>query len=222
MTLLRRSARRLLASALWGIGSAGGKCGGCLSLLPCAPGDRKDRAMGRSGQSSRPGVRRARIVIVVLLLMVSVLAVVPFQRAVAAERGNGEVMRRSTAAQPAVGVAATVPPEFQDSTVWSGFTLPSAISFAQSGRVFVAEKSGLIKVFDSTSDTTASTVTDLRTVVHDFWDRGMLGMAVDPQLGTAGHNFLYVLYAYDTTPVAGSTDGCVVQSRLSRIPVDPA
>ena len=195
--------------------------------------------MGRSGQSSRPGVRRARIVIVVLLLMVSVLAVVPFQRAVAAERGNGEVMRRSTAAQPAVGVAATVPPEFQDSTVWSGFTLPSAISFAQSGRVFVAEKSGLIKVFDSTSDTTASTVTDLRTVVHDFWDRGMLGMAVDPQLGTAGHNFLYVLYAYDAAPgqtapqwndacpgppngPGATTDGCVVQSRLSRIPVDPA
>jgi hypothetical protein len=64
-------------------------------------------------------------------------------------------------------------------------------------------------------------------------------MALDPQLGTAGHNYLYVLYAYDAAPgqtppqwndacpgppngPGPTTNGCVVQGRLSRIPVDPA
>jgi glucose/arabinose dehydrogenase len=151
--------------------------------------------------------------------------------------GEGEVLRRSAATQPEAA-AATVPPDFQDEIRWSGFTLPTALSFAPNGRVYVAEKSGLIKVFTNTLDTTPSTAADLRTVVHDFWDRGMLGMAVDPQLGTAGHNYLYVLYTYDAAPgrtapqwndtclgspngPGATDDGCVVQGRLSRIPVDP-
>jgi glucose/arabinose dehydrogenase len=38
--------------------------------------------------------------------------------------------------------------------VFSGLTEPTAVQFAPDGRVFVAEKSGLIKVFDDLTDTT--------------------------------------------------------------------
>jgi glucose/arabinose dehydrogenase len=180
--------------------------------------------------------RRTRIGVLVALVLGWSLSVVPLPAA-AQGPGEGEVLRRSAATQPAAA-AATVPAGFQDQIVWSGFTLPTALAFAPNGRVFVGQKNGLIRVFTNTGDTTPSTVVDLGTAVHDFWDRGLLGMAADPQLGTAGHNYLYVLYTYDAAPgrtapqwndacpgspngPGATTDGCVVQGRLSRIPVDP-
>lgn len=148
--------------------------------------------------------------------------------------GGGEVLnqRDQTDANEATS---TVPTGFIDSTIWSGFSLPTAISFSPDGKVFVGQKNGLIKVFDSTSDASASTVIDLSTKVDNYWDRGFLGLTVDPSFGIAGHNFIYTLYTYDAppgqtapvwndacpTPPGPTTDGCVVTGRLSRIPVDP-
>ena len=80
----------------------------------------------------------------------------------------------------ATAQASTLPQGFNEQTVFSGLTEPTAIRFSPDGRVFVAEKSGLIKVFDSLSDPTPSVFADLRTKVHDFWDRGLLGIALDP------------------------------------------
>jgi glucose/arabinose dehydrogenase len=126
---------------------------------------------------------------------------------------------------------------FQESVVWSGLTNPTALRFAADGRVFVAEKSGVIKVFDSLSDTTPTTFNDLTTNVHNFWDRGLLGMALDPSLtgGTGNGSYLYVLYAYDhilgstapaprwgdtcVSPPGATTDGCLISGRLSRFAV---
>ena len=105
------------------------------------------------------------------------------------------------------------------------------VRFAPDGRAYVASKSGIINVFDSTADTTPTQFVDLRSKVHDFWDRGLLGMALDPQF-TTGRPYVYVLYAYDKapdsilqprwgdtcpTPPGATADGCVVTGRLSRI-----
>ena len=62
-------------------------------------------------------------------------------------------------------VAAAVPVGFQESVVWSGLTNPTAIRFAADGRVFVAEKSGNIKVFDNLADTTPTVFSDLPGIV---------------------------------------------------------
>jgi glucose/arabinose dehydrogenase len=92
--------------------------------------------------------------------------------------------------------AATLLQGFTDETIWSGLTNPVNIEFAPDGAAFVAEKGGEIKVFDSVSDTTPSTFgTGLAPAVHDFWDRGMLGLAIDPQFPT--RPYVYVLYTYD-------------------------
>jgi glucose/arabinose dehydrogenase/PKD repeat protein len=131
--------------------------------------------------------------------------------------------------------AATLPDGFQETTAFSGLTNPTTVRFASDGRVFVAEKSGLIKIFSGLADTTPTTFADLRTNVHNFWDRGLLGMALHPDFPATP--YVYVLYTHDaaiggTAPRWGSAgatsdgcpnppgatgDGCVVSGRLSRL-----
>ena len=123
--------------------------------------------------------------------------------------------------RPAAG--ATLPPGFSESIVWSGLTNPMAVRFAPDGRIFVAEKSGRIKVFDSLADQTPTVVADLSGAVQNWWDRGLLGLAIDPAFPT--RPYVYVLYTYDSggwgdacpTPPGPTTDGCVVHGRLSRL-----
>ncbi len=135
----------------------------------------------------------------------------------------------------AQATAGLMPPGFRETTALSDLSLPMAARFAPDGRVFVAEKSGLVKVFDSLADTTPTTFADLRTNVHNFHDRGLLGFALDPAF--PAKPYAYVLYAYDAaiggaaprwgtpgatsdgcpTPPGETADGCVVSGRLSRL-----
>jgi uncharacterized repeat protein (TIGR01451 family) len=126
--------------------------------------------------------------------------------------------------------ASALPEGFQETTVFTGLTNPAAIEFAADGRVFVAEKGGRIKVFSNLGDSSPDLFANLSANVHDFWDRGMLGFALDPDF-TTGSPYVYVLYTYDA-PIGGSPptwgdgcpnppgatgDGCVVSARLSRL-----
>ena len=125
--------------------------------------------------------------------------------------------------------AVTLPAGFAEETVATGLTQPTAVRFSSDGRVFVAEKGGLIKEFDSLSDTTPRVYADLRQKVHDFWDRGLLGIALDPSFPT--RSVIYALYTYDA-PIGGAApvysdgcadatgSGCKVSGRLSRILAD--
>ena len=189
------------------------------------------------GNPARRTARRICSFALLVALGVALLSPAPVAAAPPPDRG-GEVLGRATrsAAPTSPAVAAAVPSGFSDVAVWSGLTLPTAIAFAPGGKVFVGEKGGIVKVFDSPADPTPTQVVDLHPQVQDFWDRGLLGLAVDPGFGTAGHNFIYVLYTHDHNPVGNpaswgdgcptppgpTTDGCTVTGNLSRIPVDPA
>src|SRR5947208_597 len=123
---------------------------------------------------------------------------------------------------PSSARAGTLPSGFQESISFGGLVHPTVIRFASDGRVFIAEKSGLILVFDSLQDTTPTVFADLRTNVDDYWDRGLLGMALDPNF--PANPYVYVLYSYDhqlgspdpppkwgdacPTPPGPTTDGC--------------
>src|SRR5579871_1383194 len=129
----------------------------------------------------------------------------------------------------APAAAATLPTGFQESVVFSGLTNPTAVRFAADGRVFVAEKSGLIKVFPSLSATAPTVFADLSTSVMNYWDRGLLGLALHPAFPSTP--YVYVLYTLDApiggtppvwndacpTPPGPTTGGCVVGARLSRL-----
>lgn len=134
---------------------------------------------------------------------------------------------------PAAGPG--LPAGFREEIVFSGLTQPTAVRFAADGRVFVAEKSGIVKIFDNLSDSTPTVFADLRTQVHNFWDRGLLGLALDPAFPS--NPWVYVLYTHDApiggtaprwgsvgatfdgcpTPPGPTADGCVVSGRLSRL-----
>ncbi|MCI0614100.1 PQQ-dependent sugar dehydrogenase, partial [bacterium] len=132
-------------------------------------------------------------------------------------------------------IAGTLPAGFQETVIFSGLTQPTAIRFASDGRIFVAEKRGVIKVFDSLTDTTPDIFADLNKNVYNFWDRGLLGVALHPNFPATP--YVYVLYSYDAdiggtapkwgtegvysdpcpSPPGATADGCVVSARLSRL-----
>ena len=108
-----------------------------------------------------------------------------------------------------------------------------AARFAPDGRIYVAFKEGVVRMYDAPGDTTAVTTLDIRQDVHDFHDRGLLGLALDPQFDS-GRPYIYVLYTYDfdpfsttfprwgdtcPTPPGETADGCVVSARLARYTV---
>ena len=113
----------------------------------------------------------------------------------------------------------------------SGLVNPTVLQFAPDGRIFVGQKNGVIKVFQSLTDTNPVTFADLSNKVDDYWDRGLLGMALPPNFPT--DPYVYVLYAYDApiggtaptwndacpTPPGPTTDGCLVSGRVSRLQI---
>jgi glucose/arabinose dehydrogenase/PKD repeat protein len=136
-----------------------------------------------------------------------------------------------TQAGPTGAEASTLPGGFRDSVVLSGLTNPTVLQFAPDGRIFVGQKNGVIKVYQNLTDTSPVTFADLSGEVDDYWDRGLLGLALPPNF--PANPYVYVLYAYDApiggtapkwndgcpTPPGPTTDGCVVSARVSRLQI---
>ena len=133
---------------------------------------------------------------------------------------------------------AGLPEGFREYVVLSGLHEPTAVEFARNGRIVVAEKSGTLKIFDSFGDHDPAVYDDLRPEVDDFWDRGMLGLALAPNY--PDDPGIYVLYTFNAAiggtpprwapeaadgtdpcpdPPGPTADGCVVSGRLSRLEV---
>ena len=82
--------------------------------------------------------------------------------------------------------------------VQSGFELPTSAAVTSTGLVFVSEKSGVVKTISPDSEggwSTPDTVLDLRELVFDSGDSGLIGIAVDPDF--ADNGFVYVSYVLD-------------------------
>jgi PKD repeat protein len=185
-------------------------------------GENGNRRLGRDATTAQHPTGRRRRALGILLTLLLVLT-------------TGIV----ATAIPSSAQAATLQPGFNEEVVFSGLTNPTAVRFASDGRVFVAEKRGVIKVFDSLTDTSPGVFADLNVNVYNFWDRGLLGMTLAPNFPT--DPYVYVLYTYDhvldqdppsptprwgtpgvysdpcPTPPGATADGCVVSGRLSRL-----
>lgn len=127
--------------------------------------------------------------------------------------------------------AAPLPQGFQETVVLRDLERPTEVRFAPDGKIFVAEQSGMIKVWSSLTDETPTVFADLRTNVYNYFDRGLLGMALDPQFPQ--RPYVYVLYTHDaaiggTAPLWGTPGAtydpcdrqagdCIASGRLSRL-----
>ena len=131
------------------------------------------------------------------------------------------------------GSASAIPPGFHRTAALAGRIEPTGVYFAHDGRIFVTEKSGVVFVYANIADPSPAVFADLSANVHDFWDRGLLGFALDPRFPE--QPYVYALYAlngglFDDVPprwpatgCPNPTDpgaGCVIGGRLSRLTVD--
>src|SRR5829696_3202664 len=70
---------------------------------------------------------------------------------------------------------------------------PTALDFTPDGRMLVGSKPGRLYVVDNGS---RSKALDLGPDVCSNSERGLLGVAVDPDFQDSGHKYVYVYYTY--------------------------
>jgi glucose/arabinose dehydrogenase len=98
--------------------------------------------------------------------------------------------------------AATLPPGFSETQVASGLSSPTAMAFAPDGRLFVCQQGGQLRVIKNGALLAAPF---LSVTVNSSGERGLLGVAFDPDFAT--NQFVYVYYTA-TTPA--------IHNRVSR------
>lgn len=98
----------------------------------------------------------------------------------------------------------------------SSFVLPVATTFAPDGRIFVAEKRGMVWVIEN-GQRLPQPFIDLRHEVMSHHDRGLLGMTLHPEFDSNG--YIYLLYTVDHDGT-GSYQRTDVFSRLTRYTAD--
>lgn len=92
-------------------------------------------------------------------------------------------------------VAATLPAGFSESVVAGGISRPTAMAFAPDGRLFVCQQNGQLLVIKHGALLPDPFVT---VPVDSSGERGLLGVAFDPNFATNG--FVYAYYTVNTTP----------------------
>lgn len=104
---------------------------------------------------------------------------------------------------------ASLPPGFVETSVATGLTDPTAMEFAPNGDLWVLQQGGLVKRFQSGS-TTADVVGNIANLgISSDGERGVLGIAFDPQYATNKEVYLYYT---STTPA--------IHNRVSRFTVN--
>ena len=98
----------------------------------------------------------------------------------------------------AAQAAPNPPTNFLDEAVISNLSQPVAFAFLPDGRLLVGEKAGKLKLFSQSNETwtLVGTALDITSATCSSGEQGLLGIAVDPQFGTTGNNYLYL---YSTT-----------------------
>src|SRR6266487_1229133 len=93
--------------------------------------------------------------------------------------------------------AATLPPGFTEAQVGSNLSgSPTAMAFAPDGRLFVCQQGGQLRVIKNGVLLSTPFVT---LTVDSSGERGLLGIAFDPNFAT--NHYLYVYYTVATSPI---------------------
>ncbi len=90
----------------------------------------------------------------------------------------------------------TYPLGFAQTLVASGMTNPTVMAFATDERIFVAQQNGVLRVIKNGALLTTPFV---QLTVNSTGERGLIGIALDPNFGING--FIYLYYSVPGTPV---------------------
>ncbi|HEY8598318.1 MAG TPA: PQQ-dependent sugar dehydrogenase, partial [Thermomicrobiales bacterium] len=102
-----------------------------------------------------------------------------------------------------VAAATALPPGFNQQVVAGGLNLPTAFAYLPDSRVLIAEKDGKVRL--ATNGALAPTpFIDISARVNSYWDRGLLGLAVDPNFASNGYVYLLFSYENNAADAAGS------------------
>ena len=108
--------------------------------------------------------------------------------------------------------SAALPPGFVDEAIQGGFSNPVDACFDGSGRLFVAEKRGIVRVIQD-GVLLPQPLIDLTAEVHDGGDKGLLGITLDPSFAQNGR--IYLLYNVD--PIFGQPDEPAASASFGRL-----
>ncbi|MEP7117072.1 MAG: PQQ-dependent sugar dehydrogenase [Acidobacteriota bacterium] len=105
----------------------------------------------------------------------------------------------------AAPIAATLPQDFTESVVASGLESPTTMQFAPDGRLFVLEQAGRVRVIQNGAllDLPFMTLT-----VENNGERGLLGIAFDPDFADPDSRWVYLYY---------TVSGAGVHNRVIRV-----
>jgi glucose/arabinose dehydrogenase len=92
---------------------------------------------------------------------------------------------------------ATYPRGFRETPIAAGLALPTAFAFFPDGRIVIAEKAGVVRMVKD-GRLLSTPFVDVSDRVNDYWDRGLLGIAVDPN--QAANPYVYLLYTFENDP----------------------
>ncbi len=108
--------------------------------------------------------------------------------------------------------AATPPANFSDSLV-ATIDSPTALAFTPDGRILVTTQDGTLRVFQGGS-LLSTPAFDLSGQLCSDFERGLLGIAVDPAFAT--NHFIYVYYTFNAHDSCGHNNANAPVNRISR------
>jgi glucose/arabinose dehydrogenase/PKD repeat protein len=148
--------------------------------------------MSRLSASTAAPARTLMVAAALLLVMLSL------ERRAAADTFTGAGFATET--------IATLPP----------FT-PSGLVFAPDGRLFVLQKNGIVRVIKN-GQLLPTPFIDLSAKVNTYNDRGLWGLAFDPQF--SGNGYAYLSYTFENA--GNPNDDGARTSRLTRVTANPS
>lgn len=106
---------------------------------------------------------------------------------------------------PAPDAPLTSPYDVTETDLVTGLENPISFEFSplNDTQIYIAEKGGVIRLFDIGSGQVVSNVLDISAQVNNVADRGLLDIALHPDL--ANNPYLYVFYVVDPADTAGQT-----------------
>ena len=129
-------------------------------------------------------------------------AVEGFQDGSAARAANGDQISAA-----AVG-------DFTEDVVAHQLNRPTSFAFLPDGRILIAEQGGTVRIHKNGSLLPTPFI-DISDQVNDYWDRGLLDVAVDPNFTENGYVYLLFTYENDTAQYDGSKTARLIRVTAS-------